>query len=423
MIGEEPEWITYDTWGAHLPEVPDGYELSIGAENFKEILRRYGGPTANADWELLAEKLRPLSEGVMALPSTAVRGDAGVLITLAAKYPKAFGNVILNARAIVAPFDLDSLGVQDAFLRNYLDLIAFLLQGLPADGTLTAVMAYMVEDFYRPDACLDFPRGGSKGMVDALARGVTKHAGCSVTASSPVERVLVEGGRASGVQLKGGRVVRAAKAVVSNVDLHGTFGLIPPGQHAGLDAERTQLLGEAGYGGEAAAGEGNVPLCKSFMHLPLGVRADVFPPDLPAQWTIVNSWDVPIDAPGNVIVVSVPSLLDPSLAPEGHHVIHAYCAGNEPYDVWAKFERVDTRNDAEYQALKEERAAPMWEAIMRRVPDIKSGCVVTQIGTPLTHARFLRRHRGNYGLAIAAGNAAGLAFPQVTTPLPGLYRP
>lgn len=43
MIGEEPEWIEYDTWGAHLPEVPEGYELSIGADNFKQILRTYGG--------------------------------------------------------------------------------------------------------------------------------------------------------------------------------------------------------------------------------------------------------------------------------------------------------------------------------------------------------------------------------------------
>lgn len=40
MVEEEPEWLTYDTWGAHLPEVPEGYELSIGAENFLEILRR-----------------------------------------------------------------------------------------------------------------------------------------------------------------------------------------------------------------------------------------------------------------------------------------------------------------------------------------------------------------------------------------------
>ena len=39
--------------------------------------------------------------------------------------------------------------------------VAGLLQGLPANGTLTAVMAYMVEDFYRPGAVMDFPKGGS----------------------------------------------------------------------------------------------------------------------------------------------------------------------------------------------------------------------------------------------------------------------
>ena len=64
MIGEEPEWITYDTWGAHLPECPEGYELSIGAENFMEILRRYGGPTAIDDWNRLADELMPLTKGV-----------------------------------------------------------------------------------------------------------------------------------------------------------------------------------------------------------------------------------------------------------------------------------------------------------------------------------------------------------------------
>ena len=72
------------------------------------------------------------------------------------------------------------------------------------------------------------------------------------------------------------------------------------------------------------------------------------------------------------------------------------------------------------RALKEERAAPMWEAIKRRVPNIEDGLVVRQVGTPLTHARFLRRHRGNYGLALAAGGS--MEFPKVTTPLPGLYR-
>ena len=56
----------------------------------------------------------------------------------------------------------------------------------------------------------------------------------------------------------------------------------------------------------------------------------------------------------------------------------------------------------------------MWEAIKRRVPNVDEGVVVRQIGTPLTHARFLKRHRGNYSLAIAAGNPEKLEFPKVS---------
>ena len=71
----------------------------------------------------------------------------------------------------------------------------------------------------------------------------------------------------------------------------------------------------------------------------------------------------------------VPSLLDPSLAPEGYHVIHSYTAGNEPYEVWEKFEE-RPRTDPEYVKLKEERAAPMWEAIRRTSPRNGSVAVV-----------------------------------------------
>lgn len=41
------------------------------------------------------------------------------------------------------------------------------------------------------------------------------------------------------------------------------------------------------------------------------------------------------------------------------------------------------------------------------------------VGTPLTHERFLRRHRGTYGAAISARDGA---FPGPKTPVPGLYR-
>ena len=84
--------------------------------------------------------------------------------------------------------------------------------------------------------------------------------------------------------------------------------MVPEGAHAGFDEERDALLAPAApvYSDDDGPADGaGLTLCKSFMHLHLGVRADAMPPDLPPQWTVVNSWDVPIDSPGNVIVVSV----------------------------------------------------------------------------------------------------------------------
>jgi phytoene dehydrogenase-like protein len=115
-----------------------------------------------------------------------------------------------------------------------------------------------------------------------------------------------------------------------------------------------------------------------------------------------------------VVLISIPSLLDRSLAPSGKHVIHAYTPGNEPYARW---ERLDRRS-AEYEELKQARSLGMWQALERVIPDVRSRCEVTLVGTPLTHERFLRRHRGSYGPAIAAGEAL---FPGARTPLKGLW--
>jgi phytoene dehydrogenase-like protein len=53
------------------------------------------------------------------------------------------------------------------------------------------------------------------------------------------------------------------------------------------------------------------------------------------------------------------------------------------------------------------------------IPDVRSRVVLEQIGTPLTHARYLRRYQGTYGPAIAAKEGQ---FPTNRTPIPGLYR-
>ncbi len=42
--------------------------------------------------------------------------------------------------------------------------------GLPANGTIAAEVAFMFNEWYRPDCMLDWPVGGSESMVQALIR-------------------------------------------------------------------------------------------------------------------------------------------------------------------------------------------------------------------------------------------------------------
>ena len=75
----------------------------------------------------------------------------------------------------------------------------------------------MFNEWYQPNCELDFPVGGSQGMVDALVAGLRKHGG-ALRLGAHVEEILVESGEARGVRVRyrngGTRVLRAKKAVV-----------------------------------------------------------------------------------------------------------------------------------------------------------------------------------------------------------------
>jgi hypothetical protein len=36
----------------------------------------------------------------------------------------------------------------------------------------------------------------------------------------------------------------------------------------------------------------------------------------------------------NVVLISIPSVMDPKLAPAGKHTLHAYLPATEPYSIW-----------------------------------------------------------------------------------------
>lgn len=60
----------------------------------------------------------------------------------------------------------------------------------------------------------------------------------------------------------------------------------------------------------------------------------------------------------------------------------------------------------------------MFTWCLQIIPDIRERTELEMVGSPLTHARYLRRHKGTYGPGISAREAT---FPGPATPIPGLY--
>jgi phytoene dehydrogenase-like protein len=140
-------------------------------------------------------------------------------------------------------------------------------------------------------------------------------------------------------------VVRARKAVVSNASVWDTQKLLPAGS---VPPEWAQAVSDT-------------PPIESFMHLHLGIDATGLPPDLECHHLVVNDWDAEVDSVHNVNIISIPTVFDKSLAPEGKAVVHTYYAANEPYSIWEGMQR----GSDEYKKLKQERVQGLWKALER----------------------------------------------------------
>jgi len=394
-IGEDVEWVNYDTWGCCLPE--GDFKTTVGADQFCEVLAKLRGDGAVKEWQNLQKVMTPLGKAAVALPPAALRLDLGAVLTVA-PFAIPMLSHIGSISQLTGTFSQIMDGViKDQFIRNWLDLLCFLLSGLPASDTSAAEMAFMFAEWYQPGVQLDYPVGGSGALCNALVRGITKRGG-KLHLNAHVAEILVENNRAVGVRLRNGKEILASKAVISNASIWDTLKVIPQGA----------------ISQEFRATRAKTPPSDSFMHLHLGIDRKGLREDLACHYIVVNDWEKGVTAPQNVVVVSIPSLLDAGLAPPGKHTIHVYTPGNEPYDLW---QGINRKSEA-YTQLKQQRAEVMWQALERIIPDIRSRCEITLVGTPLTHERFLRRDRGSYGPAISA--TTGL-FPSPKTPLPGLF--
>jgi phytoene dehydrogenase-like protein len=200
--------------------------------------------------------------------------------------------------------------------------VPFALQGLigtlagPSDpGTSFVGFYHDLGDAAGPPGAWGFARGGMGAVTRAL-RSAAQAAGAKVRVEAPVERVIVDDGEAEGIVLEGGEEV-PTRAVVSNADPLRTAAL------AGVDPPS----------GWRQAG----PVVKVMLLLD-GL------PDFPA-WPGEDAWRGAIDigytlddleraardaragrpAEAPWIEAASQTTVDPTLAPEGRHVVSLFC--------------------------------------------------------------------------------------------------
>ena len=91
----------------------------------------------------------------------------------------------------------------------------------------------------------------------------------------------------------------------------------------------------------------------------------------------------------SVVFISIPTLLDPSLAPEGKHIIHAFTPSS--MTEWRGL------SPSNYAQKKKNGSDLLISKILQVFPEVKENIVHQEVGTPKSHRRFLGRHNGTYG--------------------------
>jgi phytoene dehydrogenase-like protein len=446
------EWIKYDGWMVHDTSCPitddkSRFRLTTGnGGEWERSIERKAGMESSVEFVKFRDRMmgpNGLSESSALIPPMALRGDIGAIITMSS-YLLKFLAIGTKGALLTGPFVecMNRYELRDDFNRRWFDYLAFALSGLDAAHTQAAPVAYTMIDLHGEGAVLDYPKGGMDSLISALVEGLEMKRGDDedgtrrgeLRLKSRVDKFILvdEDGKAKcdGVQLRDGTRLRARRGVICNAPLWNMARIL---EDSVLDKKTIPNHDVIASAVKEVREQANaMQMSGSFMHLHLGIPSDGLPDDLDCHHSVLNL-ERDITEEQNLVIVSIPTVFDQSLAPPGYHVIHAYTAASENFKDWddkleggyddGKTEQNDYKRGKAYNELKEEKAEALWIALERIIPDIRerarrAGSVV-EVGTPLTHRRFNRRYRGTYGPAPSDGKDVW-ELPGPKTPITGL---
>ena len=290
--------------------------------------------------------------------------------------------------------------IRDPELLRFIDMECFCWSVMPADRTPMINAGMVFSD--RHAGGINYPRGGVGRIAEHLVAGLERHGG-AIRYRARVTRVLLENGRAVGVRLAGGEELRA-KRVVSNATRWDTF--------AGEGSPEATLVEAAATPAAERTWRRRYRPSPSFVSLHLGVRAEAIPPGTHVHHLLLENWQE-MEAELGTVFVSIPTLLDPSLAPPGRHIVHTFTPSS--MEAWHGL------GPSAYRAKKQAAADRLIARLETILPGLAGAVTLREVGTPRSHRRFLGRSRGSYGPIPAMRLPGLLPMPFNRTGIGGLY--
>lgn len=283
------------------------------------------------------------------------------------------------------------------FLKAPLARLASELGAPPSQKTLSigAIMMAM-----RHDPGMARPKGGTGALTKALLN-LVQSLGGTVLVDQQVEKILIDDGRAVGVRVAGGTEYRANRGVISNIDARRLF--LQMVDQADVDAADPELRERL----ERRIVNNNETILKIDCALSEPLRFEhhqhqddylvgsVLIADSVKQVEQAHSepsiGKIP-DADPSMYVV-MPTMLDPSMAPDGKHTL--WIEFFAPYQV-ENAEGTGLHGTGWTDDLKNRVADRVLDKLATYAPNLKSAIIARQVESPAELGERLGAYKGNY---------------------------
>lgn len=298
------------------------------------------------------------------------------------------------------------------------DAIIGTFQPISAPGTAYVLLHHVMGRAGGARGVWGYVEGGMGALTQALARSAIE-AGAEIRTDCPVAAIEAEGGRATGVRLAGGEVLRA-RSVASNADAHVTFEKLLDARH--LPQKFREAVARIDYASASMKINLAVSELPDFRCRP--GKAEVGPQHVgtihigAALDHLERAYDEarygrPSSSP--IIEMTIPSALDRTLAPPGHHVIGLFVQ-YAPYRLAS----------GTWDSLKEGFADRCIAEVGRLAPNFPKSVLHRQVLSPLDLERTFGLTGGNiFQGAMSLHQLFSLrpvpGWSDYRTPLGGLY--